>query len=506
MPISRSQRLLAAPLFGLAFGSIAVPAFAQAPATTNGAGGAGALQSGASGLQSSQGVSTPPSPAATGSAVPPIPTGEAALFPNMFGLRPWLTDHGIGIIVDTVDEFAGNITGGGGPHTNASSTTSGGSSIAGQVAFESDINWERLAGITGFSTHTIILGRYGQVSASNFIGDNLSPSQEIYGAGGNVVAHLVQAYGEETLAGGKVDVTAGRIPLDDDFMSSPLYCNFQNNTLCGNPKASTDNIYHSSYPDANWGFRVRVRPIAPFYIQSGIFFSESGIYGDKFDRSGWKFDASDISGEAFPVEVGWEPTFGPDHLPGHYKIGFIYDNNKHTDNYFDQNGAPYVQSGLPPRVRTGSTSGYALADQMVYRTGPGASDGVVALAGFYDNDEETSTRVQQYFVGAVTTNFWHARPSDTIAALFSYQRVSGLLGKTQALELEEGVNPNDGELLANGASGVQTWTAIFELNYQIAVYRGVEFAPDFQYFIRPNAQSNLPDAAFLGFKTHVTFF
>ncbi len=504
MSVRRSQRLFAAPLFGLALGSLAVPAFAQAPVTTNGAGGAGALQSGASGLGASQGVSQPPSPTAP-SAVPPLPTGEASLFPNLFGLRPYLTDHGIGIIVDTVDEFSGNITGGGGPPSNASTKTGGGSSIAGQVAFESDIDWQRLAGITGFSTHTIILGRYGGQPASTFIGDNLNPSQEIYGAGGNVVAHLVQAYGEETLAGGKFDVTFGRIPLDDDFMSSPLYCNYQNNTLCGNPKTSTDNIYHSSYPDANWAFRVRIRPIADYYIQSGIFFSEPGIYGDKFDRTGWKFDASDISGEAFPVEVGWEPTFGPNHLPGHYKIGFIYDNNKHTDNYFDQNGAPYVLSGLPARVRTGSTSGYVLADQMVYRTGPGANDGVVALAGFYDNDEETSARAQQYFAGAVTTNFWHARPADTIAALVSYTRLSGLLGKTQALELEEGVNPDFGGL-ADGASGIQTWTINFELNYQIAVFRGVEFAPDFQYFIRPNAQSNLPDAAFLGFKTHVTFF
>ncbi len=45
-----------------------------------------------------------------------------------------------------------------------------------------------------------------------------------------------------------------------------------------------------------------------------------------------------------------------------------------------------------------------------------------------------------------------------------------------------------------------------ELNYQIHVFRGVTFAPDFQYFIRPNGQANLPDAALIGFKTHIQLF
>ncbi len=498
-----SRRTVAAPLFGLAMAGLAAPALAQTPSGAASSGGA--LQSGASGLQSSQGVSTPPSPTAT-SAVPPIPTGGDSLLPDLFGFRQTLTDHGIGVILDTVDEFSGNITGGGGPPTNASDSTGGGSSIAGQVAFETDIDWQRLAGITGFSTHSIILGRYGGHPASTLIGDNLNPTQEIYGAGGNVVAHLVQVYGEETLAGGAFDFQFGVIPLDDNYMASPLYCNFQNNSLCGNPKTSTDNIYHSSYPDGVLAFNVRVRPVPSVYVQTGIYFGKDNEYSTALgDRSNFNFDTNYINGEAFPVEVGWEPSFGPDHLPGHYKVGFIYDNNKHTDDYIDANGAPYALSGLPPRVRHGSTSGYILADQMVYRLGPGANDGVVVLAGYYNNDQQTSTRANQFFLGAVATNFWHARPQDTIALLYSYQNISSKLGKTQALQESLGINPNFGGL-AGGASGVQTYDEVLELDYQIHVFRGVEFAPDFQYLIRPNAQANLPDAAFLGFKTHVTFF
>ncbi len=453
------------------------------------------------GLQSSQQVATP-LPAVAPNNEPPLPAPEA-LFPGLFGLRRTLNDHGIAVLLDNINELAGTISGGGGPAPYGTQTT-GGAALAGQVGFETDIDWQRLAGLTGFSTHTVIVGRYGGKPASALIGDSgLNPTQDVYGAGGNVVAHLVQAFGEETLAGGRFDVTFGRIPLDDDFASSPLYCNFESNSLCGNPKGFTDNFAHSSYPDANWAFRVRIRPLAEYYIQSGIFFSETGLYGNKYDRSGFKLDSTDISGEAFPVEIGWEPSFGPQHLPGHYKAGFVYDNNHHTDNYFDIAGSAYERTGLPARMPTGSTTAYVLADQMLVRNNPGPTAGLVLLAGYVHNDPETSLRTDQFFLGLEDGSFWKARPFDGINALFSYQRISGLVGKSQAIAQEEGLPNYD---FVGGASGIQTYSINFELNYAIHVYRGCYLAPDFQYFIRPNAQAILPDAAFLGFKSHVEFF
>jgi porin len=46
---------------------------------------------------------------------------------------------------------------------------------------------------------------------------------------------------------------------------------------------------------------------------------------------------------------------------------------------------------------------------------------------------------------------------------------------------------------------------ILELNYNVHVYRGVDFRPGFQYIVRPNAQANIRDAAVFGFKIHVEF-
>jgi len=67
-------------------------------------------------------------------------------------------------------------------------------------------------------------------------------------------------------------------------------------------------------------------------------------------RSGFNFTTSYTKGEAFPLEIGFEPILGRQQMPGHYKLGFIYDNNHHADEYFDTNGSAFVQSGLPARL------------------------------------------------------------------------------------------------------------------------------------------------------------
>ncbi|WP_099285703.1 carbohydrate porin [Gluconobacter kondonii] len=427
--------------------------------------------------------------------VPPLPQPEA-LLTNPFGWNTWLRDRGIALTMDTTNEFSGAIT----------SPTPGyglkqGSSNAGQYSLENDIDWEKLANVRGFSTHALVVGRYG-IPGSRMFGDNLNPSSEIYGAGGNVVVHLVYAYAEETIAKGRVDLAAGRIPFLNDFSSNPLYCTFQNNAFCGNPKASSDNTTHSSYPDAGWAFRARTRPTVSTYIQTGVYFAQAGIYGNVQYRTGFKFNGGDIHGEAIPVEAGWEPLFGKDKLPGHYKVGYAIDNAPHKDNYYDMNGQPYVISGLPPRTVNYSWSAWVLADQMVLRhhVKGNADAGLILLGGMYANSPRTQLRGQQYFAGLIDTGFWASRPLDTIGINFSYVRVSKNATATERLQALYGVP------LMAGSLTPQTFGEVLEATYRIHVMRGVTFAPDFQYYFRPGAQKALKDAAMLGFKSHIQFF
>ncbi|EHH67871.1 carbohydrate porin [Gluconobacter morbifer] len=427
--------------------------------------------------------------------VPPLPQPEAILV-NPFGWNSWLRDRGVAFTMDTTNEFSGAIT-----KPTPGYGLKQGSSNAGQYSLENDIDWERLAGLRGFSTHMLVVGRYG-IPASRMFGDNLNPSSEIYGAGGNVVVHLVYAYAEETIAKGRVDLAGGRIPFLNDFSSNPLYCTFQNNAFCGNPKASSDNIAHSSYPDANWAFRIRTRPTTSTYIQTGVYFVAAGLYGNVQYRTGFKFNGADITGESIPVEAGWEPVFGKDRLPGHYKLGYAIDNSPHADNYYDVNGNPYVLTGLGARTVHYSWSAWALADQMILRHhvrgNPDA--GLVIIGGMYANSPRTQLRAQQYEVGLIDSGFWASRPLDTIGINFSYVRVSKWATATERLQAERGMSLMAGSLMP------QTFGEVLEATYRIHVWRGITFAPDFQYYFRPGAQSGLRDAAMLGFKSHIQFF
>ncbi len=410
------------------------------------------------------------------------------MFGNWDGVQTDLARDGINLQIDAETEFAGNVSGG----------TKQGATFANQVGVQTDVNWERAAGITGLSTHVIIVSRSGS-SDSALFGDNLLPVQEVYGSGGNVLLHLVSAYAQETLAGGRLDVAAGRMNVENDFASSPLYCNFVNNGLCGDPKALPGGDRgHSAFPEAVWAARVQLLPTADTSIKTGIYQVNQGLYSDANFRSGFKLDDSQTTGVYLPVELSWKPALGHDTLPGHYKIGFAYD----TSSGYEDFGNSLAAAGIPGYAKTsrsGNTQVWALADQMLVRTGPGDGDGLVALAGFVHNDPNNSAYAEQYYAGAVARGFWKARSHDAIGLLFIYDTVSGRLGSVQDVEAALDLP------IENSATGVQRHEMIIEANYDVQVFRGVNIEPDFQYVVRPNAQASIGDAIVLGVKAHVEF-
>jgi len=422
-------------------------------------------------------------------AQPPAQTDVAHTTEHLFGdwggVRTKLEDMGIYLGFDALTEFAGNVSGG----------TKQGATFANQEAFSADIDWQRLAGISGLSTHVILVNRSG-ANDSTLFGDNLLPVQEVFGAGGNVAVHLVSTYVQEKLFDGRLDLAAGRMNVENDFASSPLYCNYMNNVLCGDPKALPGgDIGHSAYPDGVWGGRMRVRPRPDVYLTVGVYEVSQGLYGDDF-RSGFEFDDALNSGVYVPVEIGYEPRLGDQRLPGHYKIGFGYDSSNTFTNF---SSALTTPPGAKPPTHTGNTQVWALADQMLVRQGPGDQDGIIVMGGYIHNDPINSVYADQFFFGALDRSFWADRPQDAIAMLFSYNTVSGQLGKVQGLEQAFGLP------FSNSATGVQTHEMILEVNYNIHVYRGLSFQPDYQFVIRPNAQANIHNASVFGFRAHVWF-
>jgi porin len=255
----------------------------------------------------------------------------------------------------------------------------------------------------------------------------------------------------------------------------------------------------SSWPDATFGGRVRVRPVPELYVQAGLYEVNQNTYTYPQFRSGFDWSGAGDSGVEVPVEVGYTPHFGPDRLPGHYKIGFGYDSSRYRQWAHDPFGPGAPLSGVAAKRSTGKTTAWALVDQMLFRNGPGEDDGVIVLGAYAHGDPATSSYADQFTFGLLDHGFWRARPADTVGVLFTYQSVSGALGKEQALDAEFGLP------FANGATGIQTHEEVLEVTYDIHVAPGVNFQPEFQYVFRPNAQANLRDAAVFGFKAHVNF-
>lgn len=140
------------------------------------------------------------------------PYGNQHFFGDWAGLQPFLQKHGVHIEADVHEELAGNFRGG----------AKQGVTDAGQVGVEIDIDWHKLAGAPkNFWTHTMIVNGHGRNASTDYIHDSLAGVQQIYGARGNVVAHLVYMYAEQSLFHNRLDISAGWIPVGSFFAASP---------------------------------------------------------------------------------------------------------------------------------------------------------------------------------------------------------------------------------------------------------------------------------------------
>jgi porin len=325
-----------------------------------------------------------------GTEVPPEKPGH--LFGNWGGVRTYLGNLGINLSVDYITETAANIAGG----------LRQGIDYAHQIGVQLDVDWQKLADIPGFSTHVVVVNRAGRNLSSDYIGDKVLQAQEIYGAGFDMALHDVWFYGEEQLLDGRVDAVFGRVFPGMDFAASPLYCNFMTLTICGHQRALTAEQGFIDWPQNTWGGRVRVQMPADIYVKGGVYASQPFPAGG---RSGFDWSTNRVTGAFYAVELGWEPTFTRDHLPGHYKVGVGYDTSNFPDEFEDTNGNAFVLTGLPPRVRDNRTQFWINVDQMLFRAGLSPNTGLTLLAAYAHDSPDTSLYEHFLWAGMLYPGF-----------------------------------------------------------------------------------------------------
>ncbi|MDR7038674.1 porin [Methylobacterium sp. BE186] len=372
-----------------------------------------------------------------------------------------------------------------------------GSAWAGQLFFGLDADLNRLAGIDGGSLHIAVTNRHGRSLANDFIGNNTSV-QEIFG-GGQTTRLTLFSY-QQKLLDNRLDIEVGRLVANIAFLNSPIYCNFQTNSACGNPTFVFKTSNFTFWPVASWGAHAKAWLTDTVFFHAGAY--EVNPLHQQPGDNGLDFSTKGATGAIVPFELGYSTTFANDVLPRNYGIGGWYDASDYPDPVRDVRGGASILTGLPSATRFGRSGVYARFDQMVWRPDPTAPQGLtlfgVAMAG-------TSGRlIEDYFleIGALQTGTFPGRPFDTVGFVINTQKFSPLgLANINLAQNALGITRS-----------IPRQQIMMELNYGIQVTPAIRLTPNLQYIVNPDQTRfpfrtrNIPDAFVVGAKLSVDLF
>ncbi|WP_415489623.1 carbohydrate porin [Acetobacter sp.] len=397
------------------------------------------------------------------------------LVPQLQPGRKWLQDRGFSFQFAYKSESIANLGGG----------LSKGMSYAQELTLTTRFDLGKLVGWDGWILHAVMMERAGREVSYDHVGEHRILLSEVYSLSGHMAAHLADIYLEKALFHNKVNINIGRLTLTHTYATSVLLCTFM--IQCSAPVALKSQQGWSVYPKASWGGTIRIRPTRDLTLTTGVY--AAGPLTS--NPSGWAWGSEQQTGVMLPIELGWEPFFGRDKLPGHYKIGFGHDTTRYDDII---GSVPTASRGLVQKDRPRDTF-YFEADQMVYRKGGDHQmAGGYLLAGYIHNTPGVSVWSDQFYVGASLLGILPYRPFDRFGVMYSYYQISNRLTYGQNLRQAAGLS------LGEFVTGPQTHAATLEAYYGIPVVPGLVLQPVFEYMMRPGETSVIPNAILGGIK------
>jgi len=351
------------------------------------------------------------------------------------GVRDLLESKGILITSSFVTECVGNPTGG----------ATQGFTYTGSFGVNLDIDFEKACGITGFGFFISGAWRSGNSLTGEKI-HNQFAVQEIFGG---ETAKLNELFFKETVKDW-FEIKAGRLNALNDFLISPLYCQFLNLAFCGNPSSILYNTAITDYPFAEWGAYMHFKPFDMLTIKTGVYNGNTIVNQNKYH--GFNFTFSSTNGAQWLTEAKFSFSRSSNFY-SNYTVGFFYQ-VANTQIFADG---------------VGSDPGYYFQiDQTIY-------DGLSSFLAMIFQPKDRN--LMPFFVSSGLV--WHGivpdRQHDALSFGFAYGSYSPDLGTGQTFE------------------------ALFEANYWIQVNQWLSVIPDFQWIIHPKG-TNLPSAFCVGFQ------
>jgi len=395
------------------------------------------------------------------------------------GWQP-LADEGITLSLSYTGEAATNVSGG----------VRKDAAYAGQVYVGADLDMDRIAGIAGASIHAAVTNRHGQNLAATAIGNNTSV-QEIYGTQNT---HLAILTWEQKLLGGALDIEAGRSQANIHFLNSPLYCNFQSNSACGNPTFVFKNSNFTYFPASSWMAHAKLNLTPKVWLHAGVY--EVNPDRKRATDDGFNLSTKNATGVIVPWELGYGTDFTNDRLPRHYILGGWFDRGDYADPLRDDQGGIAAVTGRAAATRHGRSGIYFRFDQMLTRPDPMSQRGLslfgVAMTNLSGRVEES----RYLELGLVQTGTFAGRDRDTLGFVVNDQRFSDLAMQRM----------RSARVFAGGTDGIARHQYMMELAYGAQVGPAIRLSPNVQYIVHPDQSSlpfrtrDIPDAWVLGFK------
>lgn len=388
------------------------------------------------------------------------------LFGDWGGERSKLAEKGISFDFFYIADLEANPSGG------MQQTQAGWPRIRGTI----DINFDRLIEWQGLSFHTTGLWQSG-VNLGAKIGTLANPSDLVSAH----TTRLDSFWLQQLFFNNKLRIRAGQL-AGLDFYGNQEYGGSWLIEPMGYAFGNLfSTIYESFNPAGTPGAEIRVAPTRNFYVKSAVMAGNRNPYEQ--DPTGFHFQIHDTPNFLFEAGVLVNQTDGNTpkstqsgrSYPGEYKFGGVYNGGKFSDPY--------------GRKSSGNHLIYGMASQALFRSQPGSNRGLDATFGFDWSPGDVNRENSQITAGARFNAPFSHRPKDRISCALVYSKISDPFS-------------DFGVLLGGPKLGSEK---AFELNYSVQVTPYFLLQPVFQYYVDVGANSNLPNAPVLGFRTKVTF-
>jgi porin len=374
-----------------------------------------------------------------------------------------LQEKGVNIAASYYIELAGNPIGG----------KNHGFAHAASVGWALGLDFDKLLNIHGLSFFSSALYRSGSNLSANKI-DNQFPVTQLFGGG---TIRLNEVYLKETLFDGNFHFKVGHLTGGNDFLSSPFYCEFISNALCGSPISVFFNAPFLAYPFSTWGAYLDFKPSKTVLLKFAVYNNNLGIKANKYHGCNFTFKSTD--GAMWMNEWVYLLNQSPNDqgFKGNYKLGGYY-----------QTGQKKLFNG---GYQTGNYGLYALFDQMLYRKfGPGTSQGLTLFGSFLFAPPNRNMFPYFFDLALVYKGLFAGRNSDYLSFGMANGNYSSDLRAVQRRAKVSGIPSPLGDQ-------PQFYETVFELNYWYRFNKYFALTPGIQYVINPKGYGTTSNAVIL---------